>query len=87
MPESLQGRKRQIVKDYENTLVIQNFVFDSTTTFTLEKAPSMMPVEKLEVLINENKQQNFYDFDIIGTTLTIKKSMNAGDIIKTTIKI
>ena len=46
-----------------------------------------MPVEKLEVLINENKQQNFYDFDIIGTTLTIKKSMNAGDIIKTTIKI
>ena len=87
LPFTPEGRKRQIVKDYENTLVIQNFVFDSTTTFTLEKAPSMMPVEKLEVLINENKQQNFYDFDIIGTTLTIKKSMNAGDIIKTTIKI
>ena len=62
--------------------------FDGTNTvFTLEKAPSMSPSQKLEVLINENIQQTFYDFLVEGTTLTIKKSMNAGDIIKTTIKI
>jgi hypothetical protein len=88
LPFTPEGRKRQLVKEYESTLIIQNFVFDGTNTvFTLEKAPSMSPSQKLEVLINENVQQTFYDFLVEGTTLTIKKSMNAGDIIKTTIKI
>lgn len=88
LPFTPEGRKRQIVKDYESTLVTQSFVFDGTNkVFTLGKAPSMDPNQKLEVLINENIQQTVYDFLVVGTTLTISKSMNTGDIIKTTIKI
>ena len=88
LPFTPEGRKRQIVKDYESTLLTQSFVFDGTNkVFTLGKAPSMDPNQKLEVLINENIQQTVYDFLVVGTTLTISKSMNTGDIIKTTIKI
>ena len=82
-----EGLKRQIVSDYEKTLVVQNFTFSGTKTFTLERAVSMSPQEKLKVTINDSIQQHLFDFTVNGNTLTISKAMNIGDIIKTTIKI
>jgi hypothetical protein len=83
-PESIQ---RNIVKEYNKTLVTKNFTFDGTNTFTLEKPVSMSPIEKLSVTINGDIQQHFYDFTVVDDLLTITKSMNTGDIIATTIKI
>merc|ERR1711991_947888 len=83
-PESLQ---RQIAKTYEDTLIIQTFTFNGNNTFSLERAVSMDPIEKLKVTINDAIQQHFYDFTLNGNSLTISKSMNTGDIVKTVIKI
>ena len=87
LPFTPEGLKRQIVSDYEKTLVVQNFTFSGTKTFTLERAVSMSPQEKLKVTINDSIQQHLFDFTVNGNTLTISKAMNIGDIIKTTIKI
>ena len=87
LPFTPEGKQRQIVKDYNDTLIVQNFTFSGTSTFTLAKSVSMSPIEKLTVTINDNIQQHLFDFTIDGTTLTITESMNTGDLIKTTIKI
>jgi len=87
LPFTPEGKQRQIVKDYNNTLIVQNFTFSGTSTFTLAKSVSMSPIEKLTVTINDNIQQHLFDFTVDGTTLTITESMNTGDLIKTTIKI
>ena len=55
-PKSLQ---RQIAKTYEDTLIIQTFTFDGNNTFSLERAVSMDPIEKLKVTINDAIQQHF----------------------------
>jgi hypothetical protein len=83
-PESLQ---RQIAKMYNDTLITQTFTFSGNSTFSLERAVSMDPIEKLKVTINDAIQQHFYDFTLDGNSLTISKSMNTGDIVKTVIKI
>lgn len=87
LPFTPEGKQRQIVKDYNDTLIVQNFVYSGTNTFTLAKSVSMTPIEKLTVTINDNIQQHLFDFTVDGTTLTITESMNTGDMIKTTIKI
>tara|TARA_B100000035_G_scaffold131918_1_gene112142 strand:- start:2431 stop:3327 length:897 start_codon:yes stop_codon:yes gene_type:complete len=87
LPFTPEGKQRQIVKDYNDTLIVQNFTFSGTSTFTLAKSVSMSPIEKLTVTINDNIQQHLFDFTVDGTTLTITESMNTGDLIKTTIKI
>lgn len=87
LPFTPEGKQRQIVKDYNDTLIVQNFTFSGTNTFTLAKSVSMSPIEKLTVTINNNIQQHLFDFTVDGTTLTITESMNTGDLIKTTIKI
>jgi hypothetical protein len=83
-PESIQ---RDVVKEYNKTLLTKNFTYSGTSTFTLEQTVSMSPVEKLSVTINGEIQQHFYDFTIVDDQLTISKTMNTGDIIATTIKI
>ena len=62
-------------------------ISDGATNFNLLANASMSPVEKLLVTINDDIQQHFFDFTLDGFTLTITKSMNTGDIIKTVIKI
>lgn len=88
LPNTPEGAKRQLVKEYESTLIKQSFTYDGVNTvFTLEKSPSMEPQEKLEVLINGKIQQHFYDFTVSGDQLTILFPMTVGDIIATTIRI
>ena len=88
LPNTPEGAKRQLVKEYEATLIKKSFTFDGTnTTFTLERSPSMAPQEKLEVLINGAIQQHLFDFTVTGDQLTISKPMTTSDIISTTIKI
>ena len=87
LPYTPEGLQRILAKEYEKTLVIQNFTYSGTNTFTLERSVSMSPIEKLKVTINDNIQQHLFDFTVDGTTLTISESMNTGDIVKTTIKI
>jgi hypothetical protein len=87
LPFTPEGLQRQIVKEYETSLVVQNFTFSGTNTFTLERAPAMTPQEKIKVFINDAVQQHFYDFTVDGFTLTISKAMNTGDIVRTIIKI
>ncbi len=87
LPFSPESVKRDVVKQYNKTLIVKNFTFSNSNTFTLEKAPSMEPQEKLAVTINGDIQQHFYDFTIIDDQLTILKTLNVGDIISTTIKI
>lgn len=87
LPFTPEGKQRQVVKDYESTLVTQVFTYDGTNTFTLEAAPSMSPMEKLSVTINNKLLQHLYDFTVDSFTLTITESINTGDIIKTVVKI
>ena len=88
LPNTPEGAKRELVKRYEATLIKKSFTFDGTiTTFTLERSPSMVPQEKLEVLINGAIQQHLFDFTVTGDQLTISKPMTTSDIISTTIKI
>lgn len=82
-----EGKQRQIVKDYNDVLIVQNFVYSGTNTFTLSESASMTPMEKLTVTINDNIQQHLFDFTVNGTTLTITETMKTGDLIRTTIKI
>lgn len=87
LPNTPEGLSRKIVTDYNSTLVTQIFAFDGATNFNLLANASMSPVEKLLVTINDDIQQHFFDFTLDGFTLTITKSMNTGDIVKTVIKI
>ena len=88
LPFTPESNKRQIVKDYEKTLLSNKFVYDSTTNiFKLPKAPSMTPVEKLEVYINGDLVQNEYDYTVDGTSVIVTKPMEAQDIINTLIRI
>ena len=83
-PESL---KRDIVNKYKDTLMQKQFTYAGTNTFTLQKTPSMTPVEKLQVKVNGSIVQHFFDFTLQDNVLTMVKTLNTGDIIDTTIKI
>lgn len=88
LPYTPESNKRQIVKDYEKTLLSNKFVYNgSTTIFTLPETPSMKPVEKLEVYINGDLMQNEFDFTVDGTKLIITKELKDQDIINTLIRI
>ena len=69
-PESLQ---RQIAKMYNDTLITQTFTFSGNSTFSLERAVSMDPIEKLKVTINDAIQQHFYDFTLDGNPTNNKQ--------------
>lgn len=87
LPMTPEGLKRQIAKDYESTLINKTFTYSGTNTFELEKIVSVIPIQKLEVVVNDAVFQHEYDWTVSNFTLTISKSLNTGDIIQTTIKI
>tara|TARA_B100001094_G_scaffold322825_1_gene372736 strand:+ start:1629 stop:2528 length:900 start_codon:yes stop_codon:yes gene_type:complete len=87
LPMTPEGLRRQIVKEYEATLVNKTFTYSGTNTFKLEKIASVTPIQKLEVVVNDAVLQHEYDWTVSNFTLTISKSLNTGDIIQTTIKI
>jgi len=88
LPFTPEGIKRDIAKKYEETITRQVFTYDGTTsTFELNKVPSMEPVEKLSVRVNGNIIQHFYDFTVSGRNLIISKTLNNNDIVETEIKI
>ena len=52
LPFTPEGKQRQIVKDYNNTLIVQNFTFSGTSTFTLAKSARFLeeiPIESLSI--------------------------------------
>ena len=88
LPFTPEGVKRDIVKKYSDTLLQQNFIYDGTTsTFTLQKSPSLYPVEKIQVQVNGTKIPLYFDYTVDGRTFTITKKLEIDDVIRTTIKI
>ena len=87
LPNTPEGIKRNIVKEYEKTLVIQVETYNVTNVFTLLETPSMEPVEKLEIEVNGTAIQHYFDFTLTNNIVTITKTLNQGDIIKFIIKI
>ena len=87
LPKTPDGIKRNIAKEYEKTLIIENYTYDITKVFTLIQTPSMEPVEKLKVEINGTQIQHYFDFTIVNNVVTITKELTAGDIVRFTIKI
>ena len=87
LPMTPEGLKRQIAKDYEETLINKTFTYSGANTFELEKIASVTPIQKLEVVVNDAVLQYEYDRTVSNFTLTISKSLNTVDIIQTTIKI
>jgi hypothetical protein len=84
-PESL---KRDIALRYEETLLNYSFKFDGENkNFVIDREPSVYPVEKLTVKVNDSLIQNVYDYTINGTTITINKDMQVNDIITMQLKI
>ena len=53
----------------------------------MNKAPSMTPVEKLQVIVNGDIIQHLFDYTVNETTLTIIKTLQTDDYIETIIKI
>lgn len=87
LPKTPEGIKRTIAKAYVNTLVVEQFTYSTTNVFEITESPSMEPVEKLLVEVNGEAIQHFFDFTIANNTITITKTLKAGDIIRFTTKI
>jgi len=87
LPFTPEGVKRDISNNYTRSLIRQTFTYSGTTTFTLNKTPSMTPVEKLQVIVNGDIIQHLFDFTVSGTTLTITKTLQTDDLIETIVKI
>jgi len=88
LPFTSEGVKRDIVKKYSDTLLQQNFIYDGTTsTFELQKTPSVYPVEKIQVQVNGTKIPLYFDYTVDGRTITITKQLEINDVINTAIKI
>lgn len=87
LPKTPEGIKRTIAKAYANTLVVEQFTYSTTNVFEITESPSMEPVEKLLVEVNGEAIQHFFDFTIANNTITITKTLKAGDIIRFTTKI
>ena len=85
MPES---NKRQLIKEYESTMLTNKFVYDGTNNvFKLPAVPSMAPVEKLEVYINGDLVQNEFDYTLIEDRIAVTRTMKSQDIVNTIIRI
>lgn len=77
LPYTPEGIKRDINNRYGETLIITDYTWDGTTTqYELPKSPSMSPVEKLQVYVNDDLIQNIYDYTLDGTTVTLRKTQN-----------
>lgn len=90
LPRIPDAKKPEIVREYNKTLITKQYRYDGTTkVFTLLKSPSMYPIEKLQVKINGNIVQQYYDFTVSGNELVITDSavLNLNDAIDTQIKI
>lgn len=87
LPNTPEGVKRDIIRRYDQTTVIENFTYSSSSVFTITTSPSMDPVEKLKVEVNGEAIQHFFDFTLVNNVITITKSLNTGDIIRFTTKI
>ncbi len=87
LPNIPEGIKRDIIKQYDQTTVVENFTYSNTNVFTIADSPSMEPVEKLTVEVNGNVIQHYFDFTLLNNVITITKSLNAGDIVRFTTKI
>ena len=87
LPNTPEGVKRDIIRRYDQTTVIENFTYSSSSVFTITTSPSMDPVEKLKVEVNGEVIQHFFDFTLVNNVITITKSLNTGDIIRFTTKI
>jgi hypothetical protein len=87
LPNTPEGIKRTIAKQYNSTLVVDQFVYSDSNVFTINSSPSMDPVEKLKVEVNGEAIQHFFDFTLLNNVITITKSLNSGDIIRFTTKI
>lgn len=87
LPFTPESNKRQIVKEYESTLITQQFTYTGNKVFTLSQVPSMTPVEKLEVSINGDLVQNEFDYTLNGPLLIVTRELNQDDIIISTIRI
>jgi hypothetical protein len=87
LPNMPEGIKRDIIRQYDQTTVVENFTYSTTNVFTIADSPSMEPVEKLTVEVNGNVIQHYFDFTLLNNVITITKSLNAGDIVRFTTKI
>ena len=87
LPNMPEGIKRDIIRRYDQTTVVENFTYSNTNVFTIADSPSMDPVEKLTVEVNGNVIQHYFDFTLLNNVITITKSLNAGDIVRFTTKI
>lgn len=73
LPYTPEGIKRDINNRYGETLIIDVYTWDnSTTVYELRKPPSLYPVEKLSVYVNGDILQHYYDYTINGTTVTFR---------------
>lgn len=88
LPYTPEGVKRNIIKEYESTIVAYRFVYDGTTNnFDINSEPSLTPVEKLEITVNDQPIQLNFDYTLSGTVVNINKVLDNGDIIFMKIRI
>lgn len=89
LPLTPNSIKRDIVKRYEETLLVKKFTYDGTINlFDIGSAISMAPVEKLQVKVNGDIIQHLFDYTITqGSSFTITKELTTNDIIFATLKI
>ena len=87
LPNMPEGIKRDIIRRYDQTTVVENFTYSNTNVFTIADSPSMDPVEKLTVEVNGEAIQHYFDFTLLNNVITITKSLKTGDIVRFTTKI
>jgi hypothetical protein len=87
LPQTPDGIKRDIAKRYEENVIYKVYEYNANKTYELLKTPSMTPVEKLEVKVNDSIIQHLFDYTLDGNTLTITKELQSDDVIYTKIII
>ncbi len=87
LPKMPEGIKRDIIRRYDLTTVVENFTYSNTNVFTISDSPSMDPVEKLTVEVNGETIQHYFDFTLLNNVITITKSLKTDDIVRFTTKI
>ena len=87
LPKMPEGIKRDIIRRYDQTTVVENFTYSNTNVFTISDSPSMDPVEKLTVEVNGETIQHYFDFTLLNNVITITKSLKTDDIVRFTTKI
>lgn len=77
LPNTPEGIKRDINNRYAETLSINVYTWDgSTTTYQISKTPSLYPIEKLQVFVNNDLIQHLYDYRVNGTAVTLVNTDN-----------